>query len=310
MQKLSARQFVLLVAILAAVPCLVVLGQSAGSKPVAPARVSAPTRAGAGTGQPFDPRDLSGAWRGDRVPGLRNWASFDQTLPEPPLTPWARQHLLYASISHDALSGKRIRMDSPGHPCPDNKDPCYSEDLYGVPVNRPDGEYPAKDCEPLSTPAAYDYPDAGSMELFTTRDGGRIFQMFEYHREWRTFWMNREHPKDLDPTYEGHSVARWEGNTLVVDTTGYNDKTMVTQNVAHRKSEAFRLEERIHLVDRDHLRIDMTYYDPLAWGDKSWPGFFVNYKRVAKEDFIEFICSPREYMEYEAFIASPGASKK
>ena len=286
------RLFVALVGTLVLAPCLAVFGQKTASPPAA--------------GQPFDPHDLSGTWRGERgVPGYRNFASYDQKVPEPPLTEWGKKNLLYMSISHDALAGKRIREASPGRPCPHNQDPCFSEDQNGVPANDFRGEYPAKDCEPLSTPAMYDYPDLGTMEFLTTREGDRIFQMFEYHREWRTFFLNQQHPKDLDPTYEGHSVARWEGDTLVVDTTGYNDKTMVTQNVGHRKSEAFRLEERFRRVDHDHMQLDMTYFDTKAWGDKPWPGFRKFYKLTAKDDFQEFICSPREYMEYEASVIAP-----
>jgi hypothetical protein len=267
---------------------------------------------GAAADQPFDPRDLFGDWRGDDPrPGRHNADSVDQKIPEPPLTEWAKQHLLYKSISHDPLAGTHIPgWDTPGHECPNNQDPCFSADQYGVKANDPNGEYPAKDCEPLSTPAMYDYPHLGTMELMVTREGDRVFQLFEYHREWRTFWMNREHPKDLDPTYEGDSTAHWEGNELVVDTIGYNDKTMLTQNVGHSKSDAFHLVERFHLVDKNNLRIDMTWYDPKAWGDKSWPGFHKYYHRVPKGDFIEFICSPREYASYDKVLTEPMEKEK
>jgi hypothetical protein len=63
----------------------------------------------------FDPRDLRGPWRGyswhnmegkPRGPGgLQNFVSFDQKIPEPPLTEWAKQHLLVKSMSNDALAG-------------------------------------------------------------------------------------------------------------------------------------------------------------------------------------------------------------
>jgi hypothetical protein len=153
----------------------------------------------------------------------------------------------------------------------------------------------------------YDYVGLGEMEFTPTPDGTRIYQFFEYHHEWRTFWLNRDHPKgdDLDPTFEGDSVAHWEGNTLVVDTTGYNGKTMVSQNIGHSKSDAFRLVERFRRLDRDNLVIDMTYYDPKAWGDKSWPGFQRYYHRAPKEDFQEFICSPREYQRYDNTVFNP-----
>jgi len=263
------------------------------------AQAGTAAKSGTSAEQTLNPRDLSGNWAGD------NRDASDQKIPEPPLTEWAKQHLLYKSISHDVYSGTPIPgWDRPGHHCPNNNDPCYSKDIYGVPANDNDGEYPAKDCEPLSTPATYDYPGIGTMELIPTPDGTRFHQMISYHREWRTFWLNRQHPADLDPTYEGDSIAHWEGNTLVVDTIGYNDRTMVTQHVGHRKSDAFHLVERFTRIDKDHLRLEMTYYDPKAWGDKSWPGWYRNYRRVPEENFDEFICSPREYREYDSKVTN------
>lgn len=248
----------------------------------------------------FDPHNLDGVWGGD----ARGNGRWDNQSPEPPLTVWAKEHLLYKEgISHDPLAGTLIapnRQPNPMAPGPDHM--YFKTDLYGVPANVPDGEYPGKDCEPLSSPAVYEYPGLGSMELITTGKGDRIFQFFEYHREWRTFWLNKEHDKDLEPTYEGDSVARWEGNTLVVDTIGYNGKTMISGVVGHRKSDAFRLVEHIQLLDRDHLQIDLTYYDAKAWGDKSWTGFHKYYHRLSTGDFQEFICSPREYETYKTRV--------
>jgi len=273
---------------------------------------------GASGDQSFDPHDLAGPWIGNfwhtqvgpgRGPGgLQDYASFDQRIPEPPLTDWAKKNLLYKSISHDSLEGTHTPgWDRPGHYCPSIQEPCFSADQNGVPANDLDGEYPAKDCEPLSAPAIYDYPQLGEMEFVPTADGSRMYQLFEYHHEWRTFWMNREHPKDvyLDPTCEGDSSAHWEGDILVVDTVGYNGKTMISQSIGHSKSTAFHLIERFHRVDRDNLEIEMTYADPKAWGDKVWPGFKKYYHKAVKEEFREFICSPREYRQYEKGVIAP-----
>jgi hypothetical protein len=275
---------------------------------------------GAVADQEFDPHDLSGPWIGNAwvshfgpgagPGGLHNYASFDQKIPEPPLTDWAKQHLLYKSISNDALAGAQLPgFDRPGHDCPSINDACYSADQNGVPVNDLAGEYPARDCEPLSAPAIYDYPHMGEIVFVPTKDGSRVYQLFEYHHEWRTFWLNRDHPgaDDLDPTFEGDSVAHWEGNTFVVDTIGYNGKTMVSMNVGHSKSDAFHLVERFTRTDKDHLELEMTYYDPKAWGDKSWPGFKRYYHKANIKEFREFICSPREYQVYEKGVIAPEA---
>ena len=83
----------------------------------------------------------------------------------------------------------------------------------------------------------YDTVNIAPMMLIVAAE--RIFQLFDYHREWRVWWLNREHPNDIELTYEGDSIARWDGNTLVVDTIGYNDKTMITQNIGHKKAMFF-----------------------------------------------------------------------
>ena len=300
MKTLGSGSMLILVAALICLPLPNALAQNAPGA----------ANSGGTVSQPPGPSDLAGAWTGDKIPGLTNFAVFDQKIPEPPLTDWAKQHLLYKSISHDALSGTYLPgADSPGRECPNIRIPCFAKDQYGVVANDVDGEYPAKDCEPLSSPAIYDYPFLTVIEILPTREGDRIFALYSYHREWRTWWLNREHPKNLVPTYEGDSTAHWDGNTLVVDTIGYNGKTMVSQNIGHSKSDAFHLVERFHLVDHDHLVIDMTYSDPKAWGDKSWPGFKKYFRRVSPGDFDEFICSTREYMTYDKAITER-ASKK
>jgi hypothetical protein len=281
-----------------------------GSHPVLQAQSSSKPPL-ATSNQQFDPHDLTGTWTGENRPGSDRWGN---PIPEPPLTEWAKQNLLYKEgISHDSISGTLVDPSKAPYPgAPDSAHLFYKADLYGVPANVIDGEYPGKDCEPLAPPAMFDYINLNlvTIEIFPTPDRSRIFELFEYHREWRTFWLNREHPKDLDPTYEGDSTARWEGDTLVVDTIGFNGKTMVMGVVGHRKSDAFRLEERYRRVDHDHLEIDMTYYDPKAWGDKSWPGFKRYLKLTAPEKFQEFICSPREYMEYDKRVTDAATGKQ
>ena len=69
-------------------------------------------------------------------------------------------------------------------------------------------------------------------------------------------------PDDLNPTYEGLSVGRWEGNTLVVDTAGLKTNTDV-EDVPH--SDAMRINERIRLLDDDTLKIVFTITDPKAF---------------------------------------------
>jgi len=80
----------------------------------------------------------------------------------------------------------------------------------------------------------------------------------------RQIHMGRQHPKDLDPTYAGDSVGKWEGDTLVVDTIGFNDKTWLDGG-AIPHTEALHVEERIRRSDHDTLVDEFTIEDPMAY---------------------------------------------
>lgn len=255
----------------------------------------------------FDPHDLSGDWIGENTAENSRWAN---KTPEPPLTEWGKQNLLYKSITHDALSGT---LRDPNKP-PNDKGSVsggdrnfYAADPNGVPANDPAGMYPGKGCEPLTAPAMFDIPFLTLLTIFETPE--QIYLLNNFQREWRIFWLNREHPKDIDQTFEGDSVAHWDGNTLVVDTIGFNGRTAISGEVGHAKSDAFHLVERFTRVDHDDLMIDMTYADPKAWGDKVWTGFHKHYKYVPIEKvhdmtyksdyFTEWICSPQDNKAFD-----------
>ena len=81
----------------------------------------------------------------------------------------------------------------------------------------------------------------------------------------RQIYMNRKHRDDLYPTYSGDSIGKWEGDTLVVDTIGFNDKTWVDMYGGVPHSEAMHLIERIRRVDHETLVDDMTIEDTMAF---------------------------------------------
>jgi hypothetical protein len=78
----------------------------------------------------------------------------------------------------------------------------------------------------------------------------------------------RQHPKDPDPTYNGHSIGRWEGDTLIVDTIGLKDTTW-TDHVGLPHSDALHVVERIRRVDHNTLVDDFAIDDPKTF-TKTW----------------------------------------
>ncbi len=69
----------------------------------------------------------------------------------------------------------------------------------------------------------------------------------------------RPHPKDLDPTWMGNSVGHWEGDTLVVDVIGVNDKVSVGE---YRHTTAYHVIERFQRPSYDTLKYSVTIEDP------------------------------------------------
>ena len=67
--------------------------------------------------------------------------------------------------------------------------------------------------------------------------------------------------KAADPTWMGKSVGRYEGDTLVIDTTGFNGVTWI-DTAQHPSSDALQVTERIRHLDADHLEYDVTWTDP------------------------------------------------
>jgi hypothetical protein len=98
---------------------------------------------------------------------------------------------------------------------------------------------------------------------------GRVLIYYEFQHFLRDIRTDgRDHPKDLLPTYMGNSVGKWEGDTLVVDTIGFNDITSL-DNVRRPHSDALHVIERIRRRTHDELQLDITIDDPKAY-TKPW----------------------------------------
>jgi hypothetical protein len=69
----------------------------------------------------------------------------------------------------------------------------------------------------------------------------------------------RSFPKDLEPTFQGYSIGKWEGDTLVIDTMGLNDKTWLNM---YPHTAKLHITERLRRPDLGHLEVETTYDDP------------------------------------------------
>jgi hypothetical protein len=90
----------------------------------------------------------------------------------------------------------------------------------------------------------------------------RVIMLYEVHHAFRIIPTDgRPHPADIEPSYLGDSVARWEGDTLVVDVTGFNTRTWLA-GVGTVHSEQLRVTERYTRDSYDTIRYDVTMEDP------------------------------------------------
>ena len=88
----------------------------------------------------------------------------------------------------------------------------------------------------------------------------QIIMLYEYMSAYRVIPINAKHADDYIPSYMGHSVARWEGDTLVVDTIGYNDKTWLAGTGTFH-TEALHTIERFTRVDKDQINYEVKMED-------------------------------------------------
>ena len=112
-----------------------------------------------------------------------------------------------------------------------------------------------------------------------------LYEAFDLYRQ--IFMDGRELAKDPNPTWLGYSTGKWEGDTLVVDTTGFNGKTWLDQ-AGHPTTEALHVIERIRRRDFGHLEIQTTIDDPKAY-TKPWT-VKEELHLLPDSELIEFIC--------------------
>lgn len=124
-------------------------------------------------------------------------------------------------------------------------------------------------------------------EIVQARD--RVVQIFEYQSLVRQIFTDgRKHPGDLEPTYMGHSIGKFEGDTLVIDTVGFNDMTWLDpMGLPH--SDAMHVTERMRRLDHDTLENTYTIDDPKTYS-KAWTAS-KTFKLKPDWQIKEYVCA-------------------
>jgi len=119
-----------------------------------------------------------------------------------------------------------------------------------------------------------------------------IIVMYEVDGTHRQIYTDgRPLPEDPSPSWLGYSTGKWDGDTLVVETNGFNDKTWLDMN-GHPHSEALRLTERYHRRDYGHMDVEMTFNDTVYYSKPFTIKF--THQLVPDSDILEAICAENE----------------
>ena len=159
------------------------------------------------------------------------------------------------------------------------------------------------DCLPLPADTAFGVPYP--FQIFQNKN--YVILINEYPGTFRIIPIDLPHPADPDPTWMGDSVARWEGDTLVIDTVAYNGKHAI--GGIQQPSENFHTVERLTHMTANTVFYEIIYEDPdLAAGRWRASRTLTSDTRPGVVKIMEFVCeNNRDYVPFFGAQGPPPA---
>ena len=154
------------------------------------------------------------------------------------------------------------------------------------------------DCLPEAMPS-WMLITHNAMEILFTPGRVTLLGESDGNRLRRIYTDGRGHPADPDPTFNGHSIGRWEGDTLVVDTIGVLPQTFlaVSEAVGVPNNGDLHVIERIHLADPETLYDDLEIIAPHILS-RPWKTTRIYFRqRARKYDIVEGVCLQGSFSE-------------
>ncbi len=216
---------------------------------------------------PHDPHDLNGVWS-------RSGGVLTMSNETPLMTPWGR-----------------AKFDA-------------TRPVYG-PRAVPGGNDPMSTCDPLGMPRNI-FLEVSIYPMQLVQTPTSVYQFFEWAHSYRVIWTDgRELPKDPDPRWMGYSVGKWDGDTFVVKSTGFDERTWL-DHFGNPVSDDMTLEERYHRVDRDTLELNMIITAPKAY-TKPWVSEKKTFRLAPKAEVDELFCVPTEEQRFNRLVRDPAS---
>ena len=150
------------------------------------------------------------------------------------------------------------------------------------------GEESNANCLPQGVPRINATPNP--FKIF--QDSRQLVILYEAFGQYRQVFLDgRILPENPQPAWLGYSVGKWDGDALVVESTGFNGKTWLDQ-VGHPTTEALHVTERFRRRDLGHLDIQITIDDPKAY-TKPWT-IVEPFHLLPDTELLEFVCNENE----------------
>jgi hypothetical protein len=227
-------------------------------------------------GERFDPRDFSGAWESDHD-STNGFRSLTEEKAIPPRTPQGQEVYLSRKTARPHDGKKAV-------------EPAFGND-------------PIMMCNPKGLLRQFMYTSPA--EFIHTAKGDRIVMIFQSQGTGRSIWMDgRALPVNPEPRWNGYSIGRWEGDTLVIDSVGFDDRAWLDQ-YGNGYSTGMRLEERWRRTGRDTLEAVYRVDDPATY-TRPWVSTTKVWKRQAQELREEF-CAPMDELQFNELVRDPAA---
>jgi len=303
------------------VPAALLVQRAVAQNP-APANMGRGGRGAAASGpsdmdkSPYDKHDFNGLW--SRNPQTYKLSACPECRDNgqapgygfygdvPPRTPEGEKKF---NLNHPSRGYELNSKEANDHP---NVDIGMRRAIIPAKGNDPEGR-----CEPLGAMRLVTFSGGGAtMQMVQQKD--LIIQRFEWTWDNREIWTDgRPLPKvdDYLPRYNGYSVGKWDGDTLVVTTVGLDDRQWVDQ-FGYPISDKATLEERYSRPSPNRLQLDMTLTDPATY-TKPWKASRKVWALIPKEamsiggwsGILEDRCIPSDEALFNTFRNHAGGVK-
>jgi hypothetical protein len=230
--------------------------------------------------RPYDKRDFNGLW--SRSPSTYKLPACPECREHGP----APGYGFFGTLPPRTPAGeKKFQLNKPGRgwELKDAKQHMDVDEGMRRAIPPALGNDPEARCEPLGLARLITFSGGGAtMEMVQVKD--RIVQRFEWTWDNREIWMDGRTLPNVDdylPRYNGYSVGKWEGDALVVTSTGFDDRQWIDQ-FGYPISDKMVLEERWERISPNRLRVKLKITDPVMY-TKPWEGETKVWALIPKE---------------------------